>query len=82
MERVVQRKDRGKKLNRLNRAVKCMIKFGKRRTWEKFLLDLQEGYKGNKKLLYAVMRNKTKPKTELWRILDRNRKFVWTRHLP
>jgi hypothetical protein len=30
-----------------------------------FALDLQEGYKRNKKLLYAVMRNKTKPKTEL-----------------
>jgi hypothetical protein len=36
------------------------------------VLDLQEDYKGNK-LLYAVMRNKTKPKTELSSILDGKR---------
>jgi ribosomal protein S17E len=41
-----------------------MIQFEKR-TWEKFVLDLQEDYKGNKKLLYAVMRSQTKPKTEI-----------------
>jgi hypothetical protein len=42
------------------------------------VLVLQEDYKGNKKLLYAVMRNKTKPKTELHSILDRNGKLFWT----
>jgi hypothetical protein len=63
---VVQRRTEKKEIwKRLNRAVICMIKFERRRTWEKFVLDLQEDYKGNKKLLYAVMRNKTKPKTEL-----------------
>jgi hypothetical protein len=36
-----------------------MIKFEKR-TWEKFMLDLQEDCKGNKKLLYEVMRNNKK----------------------
>jgi hypothetical protein len=39
-----------------------MIKFEKRKTWVKFVLHLQEDYKGNNKLLYAVIRNKTKPK--------------------
>jgi hypothetical protein len=57
-----------------------MIKFEKRRAWEKFVVDLQEYYKGNKKLLYAVMRNKTKPKTELSSILDRDGKLIWTQY--
>jgi hypothetical protein len=33
---------------------------------------------GNKKLLYAVMRNKMKPKTELNSILDKNGKLAYT----
>jgi hypothetical protein len=31
-----------KKWRRLNRAVKCMIKSGRRRTWEKFVLDFKK----------------------------------------
>jgi ribosomal protein S17E len=46
-------------VKRLNTAVKCTIKFEKRRTWEKWVLDLQEDYKGNKKLLHEVKQNKT-----------------------
>jgi hypothetical protein len=56
-----ERADEKKKYKRLNRAVKCMIKFEKR-TWETFVLGLQEDNKGNK-LFYSVMRNKMKPKT-------------------
>jgi hypothetical protein len=68
---------RGKKekWKRLNTATKCIIKSEKRKTWEKSVLDLQEDYKGNKKLLYA-MRNKMEPKSELCSILDTNRKLV------
>jgi hypothetical protein len=65
------------KWKRLATAVKCMIKFEKR-TWEKFVLDKQEDCKGNKNLLYAGMRNKMKPKTELCSILDKDGKLVWT----
>jgi ferric iron reductase protein FhuF len=54
-----------------------MITFVKR-TWKKFVVDLKEDYRGNKKLLYAVMRNKMKPKTELCSVLDKNGKLVWT----
>jgi hypothetical protein len=61
---------------RFNTAVKCMIKFGRR--CEKFVLGLQEDYKGNKKLLHTVIRNKMKPKTELCSTLDRIRTLVWT----
>jgi hypothetical protein len=44
VEGVVQRQNRGEKdkWKRLNRAVKCMLKFEKRRTWEKFVVDLQK----------------------------------------
>jgi hypothetical protein len=59
----------------------CIIKFEKRRTREKFVLDLQEDYKGSKKLLYVVMRNKRKHKTELCNILDRNGKLVWVQDI-
>jgi hypothetical protein len=45
---------------------------------KKSVLDLQEDHIGKKKLLYAVMRNKSKPKTELCSIIDRNGKLVWT----
>jgi hypothetical protein len=55
-----------------------MIKFEQKKTWEKFVLDLEENYKDNKKLLYAVMRNKTKPKSEISKILDQNGNLVWT----
>jgi ferric iron reductase protein FhuF len=74
----VQTKDREKKqkCKRLNRAVKSMVKFEKR-TQEKFALDLQEDYKEHE-LLYALMRNKTKPKSELCSVQDRNGKLVWT----
>jgi hypothetical protein len=42
VEAVVQRRDRGKKdkCKILNSAVKCMIKFKKKRTREKFVADL------------------------------------------
>jgi hypothetical protein len=50
-----------KKRKRLKSAVICIIKFEKRRTWEKFVFNLQEDYKGNK-FLHAVMRNNMKPK--------------------
>jgi hypothetical protein len=53
-----------------------MIKFETRKTWEKFVTDLQEDCKRNK-LLCAVMRNKTKSKTEPSSIRDKNRKLVW-----
>jgi hypothetical protein len=56
-----------------------MVKFERKRTWEKFVMDLKEDYKGKKKLLYAVM-NKIKPKTKLSSILDKNGKLVWTKH--
>jgi hypothetical protein len=56
-----------------------MIKFEQKKTWEKFMLDLEENYKENKKLLYAVMRNKTKPKSEISKILDQNGNYAWTR---
>jgi hypothetical protein len=45
--------------------------------WEKFVVDLQEDYKGSK-LLHAVTRNKMKPKTELCSMLDKHRKLIWT----
>jgi hypothetical protein len=51
----------------------------KKKTWEKFVVDLLEDYKENNKLLYAVIRNKTKPKTELCSILDKNENLVWTK---
>jgi hypothetical protein len=35
-----------------------------------------DGFKGNKKL-YAVMWDKMKPKTELYRTLDKNEKLAW-----
>jgi hypothetical protein len=41
------------------------------------VLDLEENYKENKKLLYAVMRNKTKPKSEIGKILDQNGNYAW-----
>jgi hypothetical protein len=60
-----------------------MIKSEKRRTWERFVVDLQEDYKGNEKLLYAIMMNKMKRKTELCSTLHKNGKFgVDTRCLP
>jgi hypothetical protein len=60
---VVQKKNRREKekWKILNSTVKGTRKFEKRRTWEKFVLDLQEDFKGNK-LLYAVKRNKMKQK--------------------
>jgi hypothetical protein len=51
--------------------------FEERRTWEEFVVDIQEGYKENK-LLYAVMGNKMKPKTELCSMFNKSRKLVWT----
>jgi hypothetical protein len=56
-----------------------MIKFEQKKPWEKFVLDLEENYKENTKLLYAVIRNKTKPKSEISKILDQNGNLVWTR---
>jgi hypothetical protein len=49
-----------------------------KRTWEMYGLDLHEDYKGNAELSHAVMRNKSKPKTELCSILDTNGKLVWS----
>jgi hypothetical protein len=51
MEGVIQRKNRKnkEKWKRLNRAVKCIILFEKR-TWENFMVNLQEDYKLNKLL--------------------------------
>jgi hypothetical protein len=48
-----------------------MIKFEKGRTWENLVVDLQDDYKGNKKLLYAMIRNKMKTKTELCSIIEK-----------
>jgi hypothetical protein len=66
-------------LKRLDKAAKLMDKFEQKKTWEKFVLDREENYKDNKQLLYAVMRNKTKPKSEIKKILDQNGNLVWTR---
>jgi hypothetical protein len=44
-------------------------------------MDLKEDYKGNE-MLYAVMRNKMKPKTELNSILNTvglNKRYIMTR---
>jgi IS1 family transposase len=51
MEGVIQRKNRKNKQNwkRLNRAVKCIIQ-SEERTWEYFMVNLQEDYKWNKLL--------------------------------
>jgi hypothetical protein len=56
-----------------------MIK-SEKRIWEKFVMDLQEDYKGNKKLLYAVTRNKVKPKTELCHTRQKKKVGLDTRH--
>jgi ribosomal protein S17E len=62
--------EKREKWKRLDKVAKSMIKFEQKKTWEKFVLDLEQNYKDNKKLLYAVMRNKRKPKSEISKILD------------
>jgi hypothetical protein len=37
------------------------------------------GTNSKKKLLYAVLRNKTEPKSEISKILDQNGNYTWTR---
>jgi hypothetical protein len=53
--------EKREKWKRLDKAAQFMIKCEQKKTCKKFVLDLEENYKDNKKLLYAVMRNKTKP---------------------
>jgi hypothetical protein len=59
-----------------------MIKSEKRRTSEKSVVDLQEDYKGKKKLLHAVMRNKMKPKTNYSEYYTKMEKWFAHKHLP
>lgn len=42
-------------------------------------MDLKEDYSGNKKLWYAVMKNKMKPESELSRIQVKNWKLARTK---
>jgi hypothetical protein len=47
-DRTDEKTERGK---RLDKAAKLMIKFEQKKTWEKFVLDLGENYRDNKKIV-------------------------------
>jgi hypothetical protein len=47
-DRTDEKREQGK---RLDKAAKLMIKFEQKKTWEKFVLDLGENYKDNKKIV-------------------------------
>ena len=72
--------EKKEKLKKLEKAAKQIIHFEKKQQWHTFVSVFEENHRDNKKMFYAILRNKRKPKVEISKILSQEGKLEWTRN--
>ena len=73
-DRIDEKKEKWK---RLDKASKQMIRFAKKDSWNKFLKEIMENWKGDKKLIYKIIKNQRNQAQETSKILTKDGSLVW-----